>query len=73
MHREALLASESVVCCHCSRQFPPTEVMEWCDGEDLGQTAICPYCSVDAVVGWSGPLDLEWVTTMHNSAFGTGS
>jgi len=69
-NRGQILASELAVCYHCSRQFPPAEITEWCDGDNPGETAICPYCGVDAVVGWNGTVDSEWVAAMHNSSFG---
>jgi hypothetical protein len=28
--------------------FPPTEIKEWCDD---GNTAICPRCGIDSVIG----------------------
>lgn len=34
-------------CYHCTKQFLPTEIIEWVD---QGQTAICPHCKVDAVI-----------------------
>jgi hypothetical protein len=69
-NRRALLSSEVAVCFHCSREFPPTEILEWCDGEDFAsQTAICPYCNVDSVVGFIGPVDTEWVMARHKTSF----
>ena len=69
-HRKPLLSSEVAVCYYCFEQFPPSQVESWCDGEAPGQTAICPYCCVDAVVGFDGPVDFEWVKRRHSSAFG---
>jgi hypothetical protein len=73
MHRKALLASEVAVCYYCFSEFPPSAITDWCDGGDgdaLGQTAICPHCSVDAVVGFNGPVDASWVKAAHDRGFG---
>jgi hypothetical protein len=68
-NRKALLASEIAVCFYCFKQFPPSEVVGWCDGEDSSQTAICPYCMVDSVVGFNGQVDPEWVKARHKRSF----
>lgn len=69
-NRKALLSSEVAVCFYCFKQFPPAEIVEWCDGEDFASgTAICPYCSVDSVVGFIGPVDAEWVEVRHKQSF----
>ena len=69
-NRAALLASERAVCFYCFSQFSPSEVVEWCDGEDSLQTAICPKCNVDSVVGFNGPVDTVWVEARHKRSFG---
>lgn len=47
-HRGEVLASASCGCFSCLESFPSAEIREWIDG---GQTALCPRCHVDAVVG----------------------
>jgi hypothetical protein len=66
MHRESLLASEVASCYYCFTKFHPSEVSEWCDGT---QTAICPYCGIDAVVGFNGNVDQVWLQAMHDEGF----
>lgn len=68
MHRKRLLASDVAVCYYCFAEFSPDTISEWLDDED--QTAICPYCSVDAVVGFNGPVDAAWVAAAHRRGFG---
>ena len=72
MHRSRLLGSQIAVCYYCFAEFPPSAITEWCDaiGEEQGQTAICPQCSVDAVVGFNGPVDAAWVQAAHQKGFG---
>ncbi|WP_337867994.1 cytoplasmic protein [Meiothermus sp.] len=47
-HRAEILQSEQCGCFYCLRIFPPSEIEEWIDE---GQTALCPYCGIDAVLG----------------------
>jgi len=71
-HRERLLRSQFAVCYYCSAEFSPTAVVEWTDEDvqGIGQTATCPYCSVDAVVGFDGPVDRDWLAQAHVHSFG---
>lgn len=68
-HREAIEASQHCVCGQCQERFAPAEIREWTDwlpsvpeserSDENGQTAICPFCSVDAVLPDSVGLDLS--------------
>jgi len=69
MHRKRLLASDVAVCYYCFGEFPPDTIVEWCDGDDQDQTALCPRCGVDAVVGFDGPVDAAWVKMAHERGF----
>ena len=66
-HREALLASQVAVCYYCFSDFAPSAVNKWTDGEHLDQTALCPHCGVDAVVGFDGPVDMAWIKDAHEA------
>lgn len=68
-HRASLLASDVAVCYYCFAAFPPDTISKWCDGENHDQTAICPHCEVDAVVGFTGPVDWAWVQAAHTGGF----
>jgi hypothetical protein len=46
MNREELEASEACGCIACERIYFPSEIVDWVD-----ETALCPHCGVDAVVG----------------------
>lgn len=49
MKNKALLGiSGKAGCYSCCKVFPAHEVKEY---TDEGETALCPHCSVDAVVG----------------------
>lgn len=70
LHREQLLASDVAACYYCFSEFPPSAADEWCDGDDQDQTALCPRCGVDAVVGFSGPVDATWMRSAHQIGSG---
>ena len=46
-NRMELEASEACGCIACERIYFPSEIVRWIDGE----TAVCPHCGADAVVG----------------------
>jgi hypothetical protein len=46
-NRNELEASEACGCIACERIYFPSEIVNWLGGE----TALCPHCGVDAVVG----------------------
>jgi len=70
-NRLALLASDIAACFYCVKEFSPEESVEWCDGDDFSsQTAICPYCGVDSVVGFNGSVDSNWIKTRNKACFG---
>ncbi len=47
-NRRELEASALCGCFYCTETYSPTEVMEWVDRSD---TALCPRCGIDAVLG----------------------
>jgi len=67
-HRTEIEASETCGCFFCFRKFAPTAIKEWCDGK---QTALCPGCGVDAVLGSASTfrLDDTFLRTMHRHYF----
>lgn len=51
-HKDELSESTSCGCFYCCSVFPPERIGEWVDevnGE--GQTALCPMCGIDSVIG----------------------
>jgi hypothetical protein len=51
-NRDEILSSERCGCFYCVEIFLPIEVKEWTDEkEGVGQTALCPRCGIDAVIG----------------------
>ena len=52
-HRDEVIKSEKCGCFYCEKVFPSTDIREWIDEDDggIGQTALCPECGVDSVLG----------------------
>jgi hypothetical protein len=57
-HRPAIEASESCRCFYCLARFGPSEITEWLDEPSGGETACCPRCGIDSVLGSAQPVDL---------------
>ena len=67
-HRDEILRSERCGCFRCCETFRPRGVWEWIDD---GQTAMCPYCGTDAVIGSASgyPLTHEFLGRMASVWF----
>ena len=63
-NREALAKFTDCGCYQCLRTFETKEIIEWTDS---GQTAICPHCSIDAIV--PGVTNIEVLTQMSMKWF----
>ena len=51
-NRDEILSSERCGCFYCLEIFLPKEVKEWIDEKKgVGQTALCPRCGIDSVIG----------------------
>jgi hypothetical protein len=55
-------------CFYCLTIFPPKEIDEWCDA---GNTALCPYCGIDSIIGKSSghPITVEFLQRMKKYWF----
>ena len=72
-HRDEILASEACGCFFCLAVFPPREINQWVDTiNGLGQTALCPKCEIDSVIGSNSgyPIDQEFLDQMRKHWFG---
>ncbi len=56
-------------CFYCGKIFAPMEIDMWIN--DVGGTAICPYCGVDSVIGESSgyPITKELLDIMNKTYF----
>jgi hypothetical protein len=72
-HRSHFLAGTMCGCFHCCRTFAPETITEWVDEDDdgVGQTAMCPVCGIDSVIGTASgfPLTKEFLTLMRRHWF----
>jgi hypothetical protein len=68
-HSQEIAKSRLCGCFYCLAVFAPSEIEEWCDN---GNTAICPKCSVDAVIGDASKFPItspEFLAKMHQHWF----
>ena len=72
MHRTELEAAEGCACYFCFKKFATAQIKTWVDGN---QTALCPHCGLDAVLG-SGEgfrIDDRFLRRMHQHYFAVRS
>jgi hypothetical protein len=64
-NRAAIEISELCGCCECRAIFPPTQITRWINDRD-GDTAECPKCGIDCVLGSSQgyPITPEFLAEM---------
>jgi hypothetical protein len=67
-HRLDLEKDQRCGCFYCLAIFKPTEIEDWLDNDD---TAECPYCGIDSVIGESSgyPITKEFLQAMHRVWF----
>ena len=70
-NRRILEKSKKCACICCNNIFSPTEIEEWCHDRD-GDTAVCPYCEIDSVIGDAAgyPLTEDFIIQMNLYWFG---
>ena len=72
LNRAELLRSYLCGCFHCLATFTPAAIVEWIDElGGVGDTALCPLCGIDSVIGSSSgfPITLEFLNQMHKHWF----
>ncbi len=67
-HRNELRNSECCGCFYCTDIFDYKNILDWVDDED---TALCPTCGVDSVVGAASgyPINREFLQVMKKYWF----
>lgn len=67
-HRAEVEASTRCACFFCFRTFAAGSIKSW---TDAGQTALCPGCGVDSVLGSASThrLDDAFLRKMHQHFF----
>jgi hypothetical protein len=68
LHRAEVEISSLCGCFYCFATFLPSEISQWIDE---GQTALCPKCEIDTVIGTASgfPMTREFLTRMHEHWF----
>jgi hypothetical protein len=67
-HRAEIQASARCGCYFCFHTFSHTEIKAWVDSD---QTALCPACGIDSVIGDASKhrLDGRFLRQMHTHFF----
>ena len=67
-NRSEIEKSDSCACCYCENDFSPNLIVKWIDNN---QTALCPFCGIDAVIGSACGFNLtsDLLKTMHKEWF----
>ncbi len=67
-HRKDLEQSAECGCFYCLNVFSPAEIREWIDRDE---TALCPKCGIDSVIGdFSGlPVTKDFLEQMKEVWF----
>jgi len=71
-NRDEIFSSGRCGCFYCLEVFLPVEVREWTDEKDgVGQTALCPRCGIDSVIGSASgyPTTTEFLQAMKEYWF----
>src|SRR5262245_8942360 len=52
-HRVEIMGSSICGCFYCTARYPLHRIVDWIDEDAFGQgqTAPCPYCGIDSVIG----------------------
>lgn len=68
IHRVELKASTFCGCFYCLAVFPPNEITQWIDDD---QTALCPKCEIDSVIGSASgfPITPDFLMRVHDHWF----
>ncbi len=68
-HKKSLKHDQVCGCFHCGKLFSSQKIEDWYDD---GQTACCPYCCIDSVVGESSGVEIteEFLIAMEDHWFG---
>ena len=70
-NRKELSGEKMCGCFYCGKIFPAAEIEDWYEENDGNETAVCPYCYIDSVIGESDeyPLTKEFLKEMNEYYF----
>ena len=69
-NRKEVLRSGACGCFHCGQIYSSRLIGTWAPGAE-GETAVCPFCGVDSVIGDASglPITKEFLGEMHDYWF----
>jgi hypothetical protein len=72
LHRAELEAAGTCACYFCFKKFATGTIKTWVDGN---QTALCPHCGLDAVLGGGDGLRIDdrFLRRLHQHYFASRS
>jgi hypothetical protein len=72
-HRAEIERSTVCGCFYCLKTFSPSTIERWIDEPSGAQTALCPKCGIDSVLGDASGYDLsaDFLAAMHQRWFET--
>lgn len=66
-NKEEIKLSKKCGCFFCLYIFNPSEIEDWCD---KGETALCPKCGIDSVLGdYSEEITKGHLIEIHKKRF----
>lgn len=71
INNESEIEKSSVCgCFYCKKIFTPSIIQEWLN-DDKDDTALCPYCQIDAVIGSSSGYEITstFLQELHDKYF----
>lgn len=71
-HRADIEASTVCGCFYCLKTFPPSEVTEWMEEGGDGETALCPRCGIDSVIGDGSGFAVDQLLLVEMNVFWFG-
>ena len=57
-NKQEIDKSDTCGCFYCREMFVPKEIKNWIKDEK-GDTALCPYCQIDAVIGNASGFEIN--------------
>ncbi len=58
-NRDEVEQSSTARCFFCLASFTPAEIKTWVPESGGGETAVCPQCSIDSVIGSASGVDMS--------------
>ncbi|HLK28653.1 MAG TPA: hypothetical protein VKT28_08730 [Puia sp.] len=72
-NKDEILESQVCGCFYCLKNFAPQQITEWVEeGDNRHETALCPFCSIDSVIGNKSGYkvdDKNFLKTMYDYFF----